>query len=255
MPQLQHFTLTEDHRRLLREMTFLWVDLEAGGPALLGYSPTFHEEDEVPYTVYDLHADLCRILALDVDVSHLSSELENELDSLHSSMGIAVEIALDAARLEPGTYSYPNYFAQIECPALEMLMPPPFGTAESPSESNYLPVPTGDTITFQLTVEHVRLLRGLRIDWREPNSLVGINFKRPYGDMTYFELDMADILGIPVPRDEQQYPNFPEEQLRYFHQLHTDMLYALPILLRHGTLSTGYYQIPGEVWERVEEPV
>ncbi len=51
MPQFQNFTLPEEHLRLLPEMTFLWVDLEAGGPALLGYSPTFHEDDTAPYTV------------------------------------------------------------------------------------------------------------------------------------------------------------------------------------------------------------
>jgi hypothetical protein len=100
----------------------------------------------------------------------------------------------------------------------------------------------------------VRLLRALRIDWREPNSLVGINFKRPYGDMTYFELDMAGILGVPITRDEDQQPSFSEEQVSYFHRLHTEMLFALPVLLRHGALSSGLYQLSDGVWKRGEEP-
>ena len=254
MAPLHTLTLSEEQLRLLPEMTFVWVDLEAGGPAVLGYSATFHDDDDTaPYSVQDRHADLCHILALDASTSRLSAELEQELDRLHASMGTALEVALDTAQLNPGTYSYPNYFATIESPVLDRLMPPQFEGEESPSENAYLPVPTGDTITFELTAEHLRLLRALRIDWREPNSLVGINFKRPYGDMTYFELDMADILGIPVPRDEQQQPNFSDEYLSYFHRLHAEMLFALPVLLRHGALSSGPYQIVDGVWKRGEE--
>jgi hypothetical protein len=247
-------TLTEEQLRLLPEMTFVWVDLEAGGPAFLGYSPTFHDdENTVPYSVHDRRADLCLLLALDVDVSSLSPEVEQELDALHASMGSVLEVALDATQLTPGTYSYPNYFAQLASPALEWLMPPQFEGEGSSPEHAYWPVPTGDTITFELTAEHVRLLRALRIDWREPNSLVGINFKRPYGDMTYFELDMADILGVPISRDEHQQPSFSNEQIAYFDRLHAEMLFALPVLLRHGAPSSGPYQLVDGVWRRVEE--
>jgi hypothetical protein len=254
MAQVHTLTLTEDQLRLLPEMTFVWVDLEAGGPAFLGYSPTFHDGDDVaPYSIDDRRADLCRILALDVDASRLSAELEQKLDTLHVSMGSALEIALDAARLTPGAYSYANYFAKIASPVLEMLMPPWLDGEEFSSEHAYMPVPTGDTITFELTAEHLRLLRALRVDWLERNSLAGINFKRPYGDMTYFELDMADILGVPVHRDEQQQPLFSDEQLRYFHRLHAEMLFALPVLLRHGTLGAGLYQMVDGVWKRGEE--
>jgi hypothetical protein len=56
-----------------------------------------------------------------------------------------------------------------------------------------------------------------------------------------------------VARDDQDQPIFTDDQLRHFHSLHTDMLYALPALLRHGQLSGGRYHRTDTIWQRVDE--
>jgi hypothetical protein len=249
------FELTDQHLKVLREMVFLWVDAEGGGPWMFGYSPTFHysddDEDLVPYDVIDRHTDLCRILGLDGDPAALSETQLKQLDDLHESMGVALEIGLETAQLQPGEYPYGNYFQKFQFPDLSSFMPPLFDTWERYSAYKHMPVPQGDSITFQLTDEHLKLLRKLRVDWNQPQSYTGINFKRPYGDMTYFELDLAAILGITVPYDEHKEVHFSDEQRSYFHTLHTDMLFALPVLLRQGKISAGRYQIVDGDWALV----
>jgi hypothetical protein len=219
---------------------------------MFGYSPTFHDdESRDPYDALDRYTDLCRILAFNADPAVLSESQRQQLDALHGSMGAALEIALQTARLEPGTYAYSNYFRQFGHPDLSSLMPPLFDTWERYAAYKHMPVPAGDTISFQLTDEHLKLLRHLRVDWYQPQTYTGINFKRPYGDMTYFELDMSAILGIPVPYDEQKQIAFSDEQRHHFHTLHTDMLFALPVLLRNGVITPGHYQMGGGGWALV----
>ena len=62
---------------------------------------------------------------------------------------------------------------------------------------------------FNFTVQHCRLLRKLRLEWPDgfTNSAFVewnypapvVHFKRPFGDMTTFEIDMAEILDLPIP--------------------------------------------------------
>lgn len=247
--QSQSFDLTDDHLKVLREMVFLWIDVEGGAPGMFGYSPTFHDdESRNPYDALDRYTDLCRILAIDADPAALSQSQQQQLDDLHVSMGVVLQLALHTARLEPGTYHYDNYFRQFQHPDLSAFMPPLFDTWEQYSAYKHMPVPTGNTVSFQLTDAHLKLVRGLRVDWNQPQTYTGINFKRPYGDMTYFELDMAAILGIPVPYNAQKQVSFSDDQRRHFHTLHTGMLFALPVLLRHGAISAGHYQMGDDGW-------
>jgi hypothetical protein len=246
--QEQAFDLTDNHLKVLREMIFLWVIAEGGAPGMFGYSPAFHDhEDGNPYIrLLDRHRDLSRIIGLDADPTALSEAQQKELDALHESMGTALEIALETAQLAAGEHHYPNYFQQFELPGLSALMPPLFDTWERYGEYRQMPAPKADQITFQLTDDHLKLLRHIRVDWNPPEGYTGINFKRPYGDMTYFELDMAAILGIPASADE-----FSDDQRRIFHTLHTDMLFALPVLLRLGKISTGHYQVVDDKWSLI----
>jgi hypothetical protein len=260
----QTFHLTMDHLHALREMIFVWVDLEAGAPGMWGYGPTTHRDavgtEIEPYTPLGIQIDLCRILGLEEDPFHLGTETQERLDQFHASMGTALEIALDAAEIVPGDYTYPNFFALMPHPDVEHLMPyhievvlpDLFEDTEFAFEGDHVPVPTGEMIAFHLTADHVRLLRALRVDWSQRNGYVGIELKRPYGDMTYFEIDMADILGIPFARDSGNEPNFTKEQRIYLNALHNDMLFAVPTLLRNGTLRPGQYQIERDVWVSVQ---
>lgn len=208
MSQEQHFNLTDDHIKLLREFVVIWDLSEAGAPVI---------DPGRPYGSTDRYSDMARIVGLTNGIP-LSTEQKAILDQLYQDMTSAFEIALQHARLTPGDYSYQ-------------------AAPEIDEETGDISAEPGKTVTFHITDAHLKLLNGANGVWLEYWKTLGINSKRPYGDMTAFELDMANILDIPVENGG----NLTLDQLDHLQQLHTDMLHTLPILLKHGTLQTGHY--------------
>jgi hypothetical protein len=235
----QTFELTDDHIKLLRALVFLWMDAgEAGVPMAYGYSATYHEErDRAPYEPLDRYTDMIRILGLNTDPANLPSDQRSILDRLDQELGFALSVFLNEAALTPGTYSFPNYLKGFP----DVFMPTLYNTWELYDEWRHVPVPQDEMITFDLTAQHLILLRALRIKWE--GSYNGVWTKRPYGDMSFFEIDMAELLGV-TKDDDTGDDEFSDEQMRYFDQMHTDMLYALPVFLRHGTIKTETYPRP-----------
>jgi hypothetical protein len=136
----------------------------------------------------------------------------DDLDALNH----ALETFVERGRLQPGPYVYRNPLAGH--PLAARLLPP---SAEATA--------TRAAVTFTVTEEHLKLLRSQR--W----EALQVNAKRPYGDMTYFELDMADILGEKVERDaDGQLPKSQEERLW---RLHEETCQALQVFLQHATLD------------------
>jgi hypothetical protein len=100
---------------------------------------------------------------------------------------------------------------------------------------------------FVVMADHVRLLQ--RTDWR----LATINTKRPYGHIVYCEIEVAQILGIPLPpiHDGEDLPAEMEAPLR---KLHHDLLFVLQAYLQHARLEPGKYRIPFDGWEYIRGP-
>jgi hypothetical protein len=212
MNREQNFNLTDDHIKLLREFVVIWDLAEAGAPVI---------DPSRPYGSADRYSDMARILGFAADGAALSADQKAALDQLYQDMTAAFEIALQHARLAPGDYSYTaasrfDEEAEVELP--------------------------GEAITFQVTDAHVKLLSGANGVWLEYWETLGINSKRPYGDMTSFELDMADILGMPVGSGS----DLTLDQLDQLQELHSDMIHTLPILLKYGALKTGRYHRASE---------
>ncbi len=108
---------------------------------------------------------------------------------------------------------------------------------------------------FHLTTEHLKLLAHARGEWYESFSALAINPKRPYGDMTYFELDMADILGIPLAKDSAGKPEISKEQQAEFDRLFADLPFSLGVFLKNARLEPGRFcQQPAGwgAWRRSE---
>jgi hypothetical protein len=160
-------------------------------------------------------------------VSDPPSEAEKQrLDTLMQELPEALALLLAHGRLEAGTYSYPNPLAEIPF-AAEMLPPELAALATTP------------VVSFAYTQQHASLLRHAR--W----SRLCMNPKRPYGDMTYFELDMAEILGEPVARSQDG--RLPAEQERRLQALHAETLPALQVYLQQATAAPGEYErVPAE---------
>jgi hypothetical protein len=104
---------------------------------------------------------------------------------------------------------------------------------------------------FEFRSEHLTLLHAAL--WREvsaddlPYALANeehdqalwpmpyIDGKRPYGDRSYYQIDMAELLGQPYAKDAQgRYILRPEKDAA-LEQLHQQTRSALQVLLMHGT--------------------
>ena len=208
------FTLGEAHLNLLKQAVVLWAPVEAGAPAILFSPLQLGAEDEIPYEDVAARAGL--------SVNHPPSEADRRrLDRLIQELPEALAQLLARGRLEPGTYTYRNPLVDF-----------PFAAETLPAELATLA--TSAVVSFAFTAQHAALLRGA--DWRQ----LAMNPKRPYGDMTCFELDMARILGEPGPRTGPA--RLSAEQERRLQALHAETLPALQVHLEHARLAPGEYE-------------
>ncbi len=90
--------------------------------------------------------------------------------------------------------------------------------------------------TLEITENHLKLLR--HTCWENGS----VNVKRPYGDMTAFVIDMADILDFPTNSDG----NLSENDGKYLIKLHEQLLFVLQAFLEHANLSPGKYSLSGK---------
>jgi hypothetical protein len=177
----------------------------------------------------------------------LTGELKVSTDSYRHAMHVA-EVLIQLGELPPGHYEY-------EAPTTGNLGTPPFvehGLAEI----------NGRHIGILVTESHLKLMRAARtniIDEGGRDIGVEINPKRPYGDMSYFELDMGQILGIrpdgPARTDYPQMLDFSEAQLKMLGDLHEQMQPVLQVFLQHARLPPGkFVRDPPEWgdWNRVQ---
>jgi hypothetical protein len=97
---------------------------------------------------------------------------------------------------------------------------------------------------FSVSTDHVRLLQ--QTDWRGPT----INTKRPYGRAVYCEVDIARVLGIPIP-ELHDGESLPSELQSRLEALHHDLLFVLQAYLQHAELEPGRYRVPFDGWDLV----
>jgi hypothetical protein len=200
------FTLTNAHIKLLRNSTVVWVPMESGAPAVL-ISPLEMDGEAKP----ELYADVAKRAGL--------SPVDNQqIRKLLAEMPEALAQLLAHGELEAATYRYDNPLVTLSL-AEETLPPELAHLAKDKS------------VSFPFTEQHAALLRHAR--WRG----LFMNPKRPYGDMTSFERDMAAILKVP-------------EDERRLWKLHTETLPALQIYLQKASIAPGEY-----AWIEVGAPL
>lgn len=189
------FKLTDTHLKLLRHSVVIWVPVESGAPGAM-ISPLLADEEA---TLSDaMYADVAARAGLPkVD--------KQQIDQLLAEMPEVFAQLIAHGKLAPGTYKYDNPLASI--PGSAQMMPEELASLAKDK-----------VVTFQLTERHLKLLHNAR--W----EAMMMNPKRPYGDMTSFEHEMATILGEP----------FDEKALW---KLHTEMLPALQVFLQNATLD------------------
>ncbi len=214
------FALTEEHVRLLRQSVVLWSPVESGAPAVL-VSPLLMEGAEGEA----LEADFARRAGVPF-ATPPNAEQRAHAQRLIAEMPEALAQVLEHGTLAPGSYEYENPLVQFA-----------FAAQSLPEDLVHLA--TDRRVRFSFTKEHAALLRRARWEglWMNP--------KRPYGDMTYFELDIAEILGEHAQRDSRG--RFPEEVDQRLGRLHEETLPALQLFLLRATIAPGSYtKIPVE---------
>ncbi len=217
------------HEKLLRCARLYWVGVERGAPGIsFGGIDSAVEEELCDFEVgedEDLDKEVLEAARLAIEEADGQAPTE-DLNSAVGSLAQALEIMLDHGKIKPGIYNCQE--SEIDTFLLEVL--------EVDLKSR-----------FELTNEHIALIRILSV--RE-GVLPYIDPKRPYGSMTYFELDMAAALGMPLPENGAK---FPEEEEQHLHKLHFEMLPALHVFLRNAKIDRGIFKFNRQdwVWERI----
>jgi hypothetical protein len=218
--------LRPDGRHLvaIRKLRFTWDTLvENGGPIV---------DPLTPYGSRDIADDLGSIIG--------TRNME-AIAKFHIEVARALSWALENGVLPEGRYP----LAHLDNASIERAM---MRGTERLSEVQIAQIrseiPRLDPDrTFMFTAAHRALLKNLRFGWPRPALLAIfprwggqvvpiVNFKRPFGGMSSFDIDMAAILGLPRPASGGQFDPA-------LWRLYTEMLPALQAFVEHGQIAVG----------------
>lgn len=166
----------------------------------------------------------------------------------HVEMLFVLARTLKHGVLQPGRYALRNVGADDVHAAMQG-----YGGAEGLSDADLGFAADGSVL---LTEEHLKLLRSIEIRWPSQwecdERLDGGGYpsatadpKRPYGDYTYIEIDMARILGCLPPPDGDAPAVFePEPALaHHLQRLHWQMLGAMQAFVENACIAPGVYDL------------
>lgn len=203
--------LLPHHSTLLRRLRVMWVPIEEGAPGvdffqpLIGQRPTIEEAMSALSTTDEAFAT--RVLA----------ELE-----------LLIPLFVQrAGSLAPGRYAIPDEMCKF------------FAFPDSGADTSG---------RFELRKEHLVLLKAAQ--WHVLDSdttsdlfegegeswpMPFIDGKYPYGERSYYQVDMAELLGQPYRTDLDGEVIEDEEKDARLERLHTETLAALQVFLAHAS--------------------
>lgn len=228
-PDNPALTITPKHVEALRKLRFAWnTGIESGGPVV---------DPLTPYGNADITADLGPIIGSTDRVA---------IARFHREVSTLLIWALQNCALADGQYR----IADLDNASMERRLR--LDLAGLPAERINSVVaelprlePDGE---FHFTNQHLRLLHELRFEW--PDSEImwivagtgypvpAVHFKRPFGDMTAFEIDMAAILGLPRPGTDRID--------RMLNRLYWEMWPALQVFVQQVKIDTATSSCAGK---------
>ncbi|WP_230956055.1 hypothetical protein [Burkholderia cepacia] len=204
--------LAPRHVALMRRLQVMWLPIESGAPGIV---------PEPPLTGTGTTIDLAKaILETGDDVLAIRTLAE---------LGHVVpEFVTVAGTLSPGQYVIPAELREA------------FDFPESGVDASG---------RFEFRAEHLAILQGTV--WRTLDDysidavlkrddfwpLSYIDGKRPYGECTYFPIDMAELLGEPYQFDAERNLIEDAEKDARLERLHYETLAALQVFLMHAELT------------------
>ncbi len=221
------FTVTAEHIALLRKLRFSWETAETGAPMV---------DQQAPYGTPDP-------LAAIADVTGAKTEADTARQ--HIEMHLALSKMLRHGSLKPGDYPLLN----IKSQDVNKLMN---GYFENDTPANMTALGLTSDGKFRLTGEHLNLIKAILFQWPDEDQVTelfdldlwpapAMDPKRPYGDMSYFQADMAHILGLKVEASDGK-KELSEEQERALQHLHWQMLGALQVFVENAEFNPGAYK-------------
>ncbi|MDV3129851.1 hypothetical protein M1247_33440 [Mycobacterium sp. 21AC1] len=225
------FEITKSHISLLRQARFAWDGVERGGPML---------DSERPYGRRDLLAQLVEVFG---------SDDADDLARRHVEMYFVLARALKHGTLAPGRYALGNL-----CPADVRDAMRGYDGDDGVTDVD-LGIDSDGRVT--LTDDHLRLARAMDIRWPSSSRCqdhldmggypaAAADPKRPYGDFTFIEVDMARILGVLPPRSASDEAGIFEPGTDLAHRLqrlHWQMLVTMQVFVEHALLAPGSYRL------------
>jgi hypothetical protein len=212
--------ITPQHVEALRKLQFAWEPrMESGGPVVDRFTP---------YGGKSIAADLEPIIGRRDPVA---------VAKFHREIYDVLIWALEHRTLSPGPYRLEHLTnaAMERRLRQELTVLPTTRIEEIVAELPRLE-PDG---YFHFTDQHRRLLQRLRFDWPNPQStwmmsrggypVPEVHFKRPFGDMSNFYTDMADILELSSRNPSQIDPMLD--------RLYWEMWPALQTFVEHATID------------------
>lgn len=209
-------TPLREHRAIMRGLRVGWSPVESGAPDI----------------------DAVRPLRGDGPVAGLAARLLQTADER-----LALRRLVETGRLLPGLLA-----AGVACAPGRYAVPPET-LAWLGAHASTLGVEADGR--FDLRAEHLALLRAANwraVDEQDAREILGIETpelwpmpaidgKRPYGDMSFYQLDMAAILGEPFAHDANGRVVVDEAKAARLARLHGQTLVALQVMLANVPLE------------------
>lgn len=197
-----------DHAALMRLLRVLWVPVESGAPGIEFEDPLGPDSLSVARAALKTSDDALAIRRL-------------------AEVGLLVPRYVETlGKLAPGRYALPAGLA------------PAYDFPESGVDAEG---------RFTLRQEHLTLLRAANwrtVDRHSIESVLRegdrywpmpyIDGKRPYGNSSYYQVDMARLLGEPYPVDAKGYAIADPAKDARLERLHRETLAALQVFLAHS---------------------
>lgn len=207
----EDIALNAQHAALIRLLMVQWMPIESGAPGVDFEQPLQGGRDTLASARNALNtqddalairrlAEVCRLIPRYVS---------------------------QTGQLAPGRYAVPAELKE------------PFDFPESGVDA---------TGVFTLRDAHIKLLRSF--NWREVDAralesvlsegdhfwpMPYVDGKRPYGDSSFYQIDMADLLGEPYQLDAKGYAITEPAKDARLARLHQETLAALQVFLMHST--------------------
>lgn len=216
------FTLTDTHVALIRQMRLSWNGAEAGAP---------QQDHERPFTGGDTINLLRGAIGSQATEADIVAFLIDRRSALQN-------FCADAA-LAPGTYKIRNIsYADVERA---------LGWLEEWADT----VGVDGDMQITLSANDIALSKAVQWTWPDEGDMYGafetgevagptVDPKRPYGDMSYIDLDIHRVLEWPVEaKNDNGYIALTDAQTNEATRLHFRQLCALQALLECGDTAAS----------------